>query len=323
MMITRDKRARISPALAFVLLAGISCQISCAKHMANFRKMEIDPTTLKLRLRDELALSPVPPTSEYYFRFLIGSGRYTVDHLGAGGRVRYNAFFVGADDTITTKTKYQVLLSGPFGTVYGESTYFYDSSHAAQPTTFFTELYFNDLGSEPFQLVSALPAAKTLHLSAISVIRIFHAPPEFLVVSANYAPDGHLESMHVNGSKHGDWVHSNEVHSLYPELDVATLVGDRPKTREHFGIPAVFPVKEYQRNPSNIVRQVELKSALDIVNFHYERNLWVQQDSSLPDGTHKTRFLTYATTSEDETLEPIDGTRLFGQFQSAPRVPSN
>lgn len=322
MTTVRSRSARISPVLVLALLAVVCFQTSCSKRMANFGAIEIDPSTLKVRLRDQLE-GPGSPASDYYFRFAISNGRYTVDHFGPGGRVRYNAFFVDADDTVSTKTKYQVLLSGAFGTVYGESTFFYAPSYRSQPTTFISALYFNDLGSEPFRLVSALPAAETLHLSAISVVRIFHAAPEFLVVSANYTPKGQLVSLQLNGSKHGDWVHSNEIHSLYPNLDVATSIGDRPKTREHFGIPAVFPVEEYQRRPSRFFLPVELESALDVVNFHYDRNRWVRQDSFLPNGTSQTRFLTYTTTSEDKILEPIDSAHLFGQPQSADGSPSN
>jgi hypothetical protein len=313
-MYTAEERVRISPGLMFILLAGISFQLCCARHMANYANMEIDPKTLKVQLRNELPF-PGSPTSDYYFRFQLSGGRYTVDHFAPGGKVRYNAFWVNADDTISDKTKYQVLLSGPFGTVYAESDYFYDSYYKGQPTTFSSVPYFNDVRSEPFQLASALPATENLRLNAISVIRIFHAPPEFLIVSANYSPDGRLESLHVNGAKHGDWVHSNEVRSLYPDLDVATLSADWPGTRERFGIPAAFPVQEYQRSPANIFHPVKLNDALDVVNFHYERNRWVRQDSFLPDGTRQTRFLTYLKTHEDEILEPIDSSRQFGEFQ--------
>lgn len=312
-MTIHQERARIKPVLVSVLLAGISCQISCTRQMANFGKMEVNPTTLKLQLRDELPW-PNPAASDYYFRFQISDGRYLVDHFGSGGKVRYNAFFVGADDVIYTKTKYQILLSGPFGTVYAESTYFYPPFYKDQPTQFFSVLYMNGLGCEPFQLISALPASKTLRLSAISVIRIFPEPPGFLVVSANYAPDGHLESLHVNGSKHGDWVHSNEIHGLYPDLDVATMIGDRPKTRGRFGIPAVFPVRSYRHHQSDVFQQIDLKSALDVVNFHYERNLWVRQDFFLPEGPARTRYLTYVNTSEDRALESVDSAPLFGEF---------
>jgi hypothetical protein len=309
----RRARAQIPSVLAYVLLAGISCQISCTRRTANFEKMEIDPTTMKVQLRNELPW-PNPPASDHYFRFPISDGRYLIDHFGAAGKVRYNAFFVGADDAIYTKTKYQILLSGPFGRVYAESTYFYPPYYKDQPTQFFSVLYMNGLGCEPFQVVSTLPASETLRLSAISVIRVFPAPPEFLVVSANYAPDGHLESLHVNGSKHGDWVHSNEIHGLYPDIEVATMIGDRPKTRERFGIPATFPVKHYHHNQSDVFQDVDLKSALDVVNYHYERNRWVRQDSFLPEGAAETRFLTYVNTSEDKVLEPVDGALLFGQF---------
>src|ERR1700722_4972736 len=144
-MAIHPEHARIKPVLASVLLAGISCQLSCTRQMANFGKMEVNPTTMKLRLQDELPwLSR--PSSDYYFRFRLGDGRYLVDHFGSGGKVRYNAFFVGADDVFYTKKKYQILLSGPFGTVYAESTYFYPPFYKDQPTQFVSVLYMNGFG---------------------------------------------------------------------------------------------------------------------------------------------------------------------------------
>src|SRR5712671_5544444 len=103
-MFTSDKRMRMSAVAALVLLAAVFAQISSGKKMANYGSMKIDPNTLKVRLRDELPF-PKLPTSDYYFRFQLPDGRYTVDHFAAGGKVRYNAFFVGADNAISTRTK--------------------------------------------------------------------------------------------------------------------------------------------------------------------------------------------------------------------------
>ncbi len=41
-------------------------------------------------------------------------------------------------------------------------------------------------------------------LSAITIVRVFRAPPEFMVVCATYGPDGHLFTLSVNGSKRGN-----------------------------------------------------------------------------------------------------------------------
>jgi hypothetical protein len=64
--------ARIKPVLALLLLAGISCQTSCTRQIANFGKMEVNPTTLKLRLRDKLPWLG-KPSSDYYFRFRLAT----------------------------------------------------------------------------------------------------------------------------------------------------------------------------------------------------------------------------------------------------------
>jgi hypothetical protein len=296
-----------------ISILAVACASCSSRLIANFGAMEIDPATLKVELKNELPLLDAPK-SDYYVRFRHSDGRYSVDHFATGQKIRYDFFFVNADNSLITRTKYQVLLSGSFGTVYAQTTYFYAAAYAGQGTEFFTAPYSNDVGHEPFQLINALPSSEKLTLSAISVIRIFRAAPDFLIVSANYAPDGHLESFHLNGSEKGNWVHSNVVHSLYPELEVATMIGDGPKTRERFGIPVAFPLQQYLHEKSHPFKAVIFKSVMDTVNLHYDRNHYVRQDTFLPNGAIQTRYLTYRLTSEDKLLAPIDTLPSFGQF---------
>lgn len=309
---------RTRAAAFLVILAGVSLNLACGRPLTqNFRSMHVDQKTLKVHLDAVLRGEPAPGSD--YYSCLVNvtkPGRYTVEHRRAGSSYIYNYFFVEPADFLYSRDKWQVLLSGPFGTVYAHSTYFYASE---SPTSFAVVLYLNGSGGEPFQLLPSSPAADNLTLSGISVVRIFQAPPGFLVVSANYAPDGHLESLHVNGSKQGEWVHSNELRPLYPDVEVATMIGDRPRTRERFGLPAAFPVGLYFKpatgeRPASVFRPVGLRSSMDVVNLHYDRNRWVRQDSFLPDGTRSTRFLVYTVTDEDRVLERIDNAKLFGQF---------
>jgi len=291
--------------------------------MAWFGSMRVDPATLKMWVGDEVP-EPKHPTSDYYFQFPYANGTYSVEHFGAGAqRTRYNFILVRPDDSLISRSKYQVLLAGKFGTVYGESTYFYDPMYKGQANDFFTVAYFNSVGSEPFQIASSLPAGLNLSLDAVSLIRVFQAAPEFLIVSANYAPDGHLESLHVNGARHGDWVHSSELVRLYPGLGVATMIGDRPQTREYFGLPAAFPTQEYLHKPANVFARVNLIGVMDVVNLHYDRNRWVRQESFLPDGTRSVRFLTYVATDEDKALDPVDKSRMFGRFSYTSKPEQN
>lgn len=146
------------------------------------------------------------------------------------------------------------------------------------------------------------------------MVRIFRAAPEFLIASANYAPDGHLESLHLNGSEHGEWVHTNTIRPLYPGMDVATMIGDRPRTREMFGIPEVFPIQQYLRGTPLPFGKSSFAKFTDAVNLHYNRNRWVRQDLFLASGAHERRYLTYRITSADEILASIDDSRSFGQF---------
>jgi hypothetical protein len=311
-------RITTDTAAFLLLLVGLSPNVACGRPlMQNFRTMRVDPKTLKVHLEDKLPKEPAPGSDYYSYHVNVTKpGRYTVDHrrAGSGDKYTYNNFFVEPGDSLYSRDKVQILLSGPFGTIYAQSTYFYAPP---SPTLFYVVLYMNGSG-EPFRLLPSPPVGEDLTLSAISVVRIFRAPPGFLVVSANYAPDGHLESLHVNGSRQGEWVHSNELRPLYPDVEVATMIGDRPKTRERFGLPATFPVQYLKatarEKPALIFQGVDLQSSMDVVNLHYDRNHWVRQDSFLPDGTQSTRFLAYAVTDEDKVLKGIDDAQLFGQF---------
>ncbi len=231
--------------------------------------MHIAPDTLKVNLEGDLPLRPIPD-QEFYWRMGVQRG-FLIDHLGRGQRVDYNTFFLDPDGTIHTKNKFQVLMQGPYGTVFAESTYYYAAEYHHQPIDFHVSLSDNGILHEPEVQIS--PPEEKGELSAISVVRIFRAPPGFLVACATYGPDGHLWVLTVNGSRGGDWVHSNEVAALYKDFEaVGTSYIDRPKTRKYFGLPETFPVAAYLKKASDVSQHVELSGYLDAINLHYQRS---------------------------------------------------
>jgi len=134
-----------------------------------------------------------------------------------------------------------------------------------------------------------------------------------MVVCATYDATGELLVLSVNGSKNGNWVPSNEIRTLYPDLVVGRLYGDEPKTREYFGLPETFPIADYLQKTRNKAQKVALAGYSDTVNLHYQRNRYVRQDVFRPDGSHTTDVFKYTITPEDRQLEPVDDQIRFGR----------
>jgi hypothetical protein len=283
--------------------------VQCQHLRDNFQTMTIDPNTLKAKLDGPLPLISPSPDHDFYQRSC--GNRISIAHLGPdGSNVSYSSFDLDPDGTLMTRNKRQVLMQGPFGTVFADSTYYYGKQYHSAPTDFHVELYFNEGSHEP-----AEPIGITKHvgvLSAISMIRVFRAPPEFLVVCATYDAAGRMLVLSVNGSENGNWVHPSEIRTPYPDVDFGTIYEDRPKMREYFGLPETFPIADYLKTPQNEAQKAPLLVYSDAVNLHYQRNRYVRQDIFGVDGSHTTEFFSYTVTPEDRQLEPIDDRAKFG-----------
>jgi hypothetical protein len=292
----------VCPSVALAALALACCARQSHPAIQNFKKIEIDPTTLKVTLEEPLPLNS--PVGYDYYALFRGATTVTVDHGGpSGSKIAYNALDLDDDGNLLMRIKSQVLAQGPYGTIYAKSTYYYGGQYAHQPPQFDVESWSNMGSYEPAQegFVDTLG-----ELTAISIVRIFTSAPGYLVACATYDPSGKLVFITVNGAKNGDWVHSNEVQTIYPDLDVATQFGDRPRTRKFFGLPENFPISEYSKTPRDMGEHAALTSFSDIINLHYQRNRHVRQDVFSPDGSHVTHLLVYKTTPEDQQLAAVD-----------------
>jgi hypothetical protein len=234
--------------------------------------------------------------------------------VGSQQQFRYTSFHVDSTNRLITRSKYQELLTGPFGTVFAKTTYHYADDYKADnwATSFTTALYVADVPHEPSETIAA-PSVTGMEISAVSVVRIFHNGPDFVVVSANYAHDGHFESISVDGSKNGEWVGDRFTIPGIDGIRNGTSISSGFKTRTAFGLPKVFPVADYITHPAPVCGSAILTSSLDVVNLHYNRNRWVKQDS-YGGGSMQTRFLEFRFTPEDKALETIDRQRLFGEY---------
>jgi hypothetical protein len=263
---------------------------------------------MKMSLTDRLSWPP--PSGQGFYQRLSAQQGYTVRYIAPDGRPDPDAISMTDHSVIETKSSEQVILTGDYGTVYVRTTHFYPPKYVPQPIEFYAELWFSRPNQATAERVGAFD--QTADLGAITVVRVFRAPPGFLVVCATYDQNGHVAVLSVNGSRGGEWVHSNELLPLYKNLDVATSFGDRPRTRQYFGLPETFPIADYLHAYRNVSKPVNLQSYQDVINLHYQRNQYVRQDLFSPDGTRKTEFLHYPLTSAYEELKPLDDRMQFG-----------
>jgi hypothetical protein len=131
--------------VSVLALTSVRCQ-----HLSdNFQTMTIEPATLKAKLDGEPPLWP-SPNHDFYQRSL--GNTISIAHLGPGGsNISYNVFVVDPDGVLITRNKTQVLMQGPYGTVFAESTYYYGKQYNHAPTDFHAALYFNEGTHEPAQ----------------------------------------------------------------------------------------------------------------------------------------------------------------------------
>lgn len=298
-----------------VLLIAVLC-IQCRSQLGTFKHLEVDASTLKIRWSEKLL--NVQRNGEIFYEVWPNQrNRHFIDELvlpaGSSQQFRYNAFHVDSSNRLITRSKYQELLTGEYGTVYAEITYHYADDYKGDnwATSFTTESYTADVPHEPSQTIDALPSAANLELSAISVVRVFKNGAEFVIASANYAHDGHFESINVSGSRNGEWLGDRFVIPGVEGIGHGEFYSGF-KARQAFGLPRVFPKALYLAHPMPICGSAILTSALDVVNLHYNRNRWVRQDL-YSDGVIKTKFLEFRFTPEDKALETIDRQRLFGE----------
>jgi hypothetical protein len=302
--------------LAALLSAG--CRGEYWGTSGYYRSAQLDAQSLRLEVSGALGLQQ--PEFRHFFRFTDARGRHGISdcepHHGEEAQTCYNLFEVGADNKLLYRTKYLRLLRGPYGTVYAKVMYFYDAMYAKQDNTLDTLLYFNELRQVAPIISDRPPGINDVALSAISVVRIFRAAPEFLVASANYSSDGHLYELHVNGAKGGNWVHSNELASPYAgRFNPATTIGDDEKTREYFGLPRTFPVAAYLSSQARPFASVRVESALDVVNLHFDDSRVVRQDTFGTGGKPSALYLTFPSTREDDALRAIDRARGFADIE--------
>jgi hypothetical protein len=278
--------------------------ISCQSNSLNFTKLEIGPD---LHLVPSGRIAAEPRIGCYYFFFYTATGLTIVDHFqkkpGVDTRERLLYLETDHNQVLDRTVKSDEILKGRFGTVYAEKTCFYSRPIASGYSSVSVKSNLNQLDHEvPSEL--ARPPDNLPLVTSVSLVKIFRTDPEYLVVSANYEPNGELGSLHIDGAKGGDWVHSNFVPAAQNGF-VQRIPKDRGSDAlKTYGIPAHIDVQESRGSRLVSLPQVALPEEITVMNQHYGYNKLIRQDVLKDGAIISSRFLKPSVTQEEEVLDP-------------------
>jgi hypothetical protein len=311
-------RAVARPPLAclFLAVAAYACRLDCGGW---YGSMSIDPATSTLAMHDPLERSG--KRALVGFRDDVTQSGHSIEHYGAetpsGKHPRLNYFSTDSQYRLIYREKYQELLHGDFGSVYAQSTYYYDARYRGQATGFEVNGYSKLVGSESPSVTSSIPAESSGQVVAISLVRVLRAHPGFAVLSATYSPNGKLQSLSVDAARGGDWVGASEFVGSDPPINGGRFYGGGIQLRPWYGIPSNFPVQAYTANPTAVWPNAGYPEEFAAVHLHYDANRWVRQDTYVDGIRTESRNLHFPSTAQDNMLEPIDSHRGFGRWTRA------
>jgi hypothetical protein len=284
---------------------------------ADYRSMLIDPTTLHFDLS-----APIPIELDDQYRAKATLGEYYQIFVGQGGgtsvehyrqpdpvsrRMRYGHFEGGADHLLAKSSRSRAVLQGPFGTVYSDTTCFYNLPVAQYVSSVDVHAYANEFEHEAPAITAEPPSGISSDITNFSLVRILRGAPEYLVVAATYSPLGGMTGFSIDGAKSGNWVHPNGVEG---PAGWFTLPGGTPTEQqsvdlERFGLPRSLHIEELVTTGRVALRPPgAFPVERQVFNVHYAYDQWIRQDDFVSRDEHQRRYLTYLQTSEDAVLLP-------------------
>jgi hypothetical protein len=103
-MMRKSYARLVCPSVALAALALACCASQWHPGIQNFKKIEIDPTTLKVTLEEPLPLNS--PVGYDYYALFRGATTVTVDHGGpSGSKIAYNALDLDDDGNLMMRIK--------------------------------------------------------------------------------------------------------------------------------------------------------------------------------------------------------------------------
>ena len=269
-------------------------------------------TTLKidgeLHLTPSEIVSKEPSVGSFYIFDHLSTGLTTVDHFQKKSAretpVRLLYLETDRSQVLDRTVKTIEILRGRFGSVYADKTCFYTRPVEQKWSTVSVHSYFKSAINEiPSEFTSG-PEVLLPPLTSLSLVRIFRASPEYLIVAANYEPTGELGSLHIDGAKDGDWLHSSFVpaasegfvHRIKKDLGSEAL--------KKYGIPDRIDLQAYLRMHRIPLEPVSLRVEITVLNEHYGYDRVIRQDELKDGSSISSRFLQSSFTDEERILNP-------------------
>ena len=277
---------------------------SCKPRIEFCTQLEI---TSELRLNPLHPLEGEPPSGSFYvFDHLatLTSVHHFQKEPGAESAVRLLYLETDANQVLDRTVKTVEILRGRFGAVYAEKDCFYTRPVENTYSFVSVQAYFkHPIIEVPTELLHApdpLPP-----LTSLSLIRVFRTFPEYLVIAANYEPNGELGSLHIDGAKDGDWVSGSFVPAA-AEAFVRRLPNDHSsETARKYGIPEHIDIDAYRRSRRIPLGEVRIPEEVVVLNQHYGYNKLIRQDELRGGTMVRTRFLEPSVTEEETVLNPL------------------
>ena len=292
--------------LATLIAPLLGTNLSCGGEPISqyFAKLKVSPD---FHLIPSQPLSTEPSAGSFYVLFHTGTGLTEVDHFqrnpGAKSETRLLFLETNRSQVLDRTVKSFQLLRGRFGTVYADKTCFFNRPTETNWSYVSVHSYFNASITEvPAELQR--PPEKLPPLTSLSLVRIFRAFPEYLVVAANYEPNGDLGSLHIDGAKNGDWIHPNFVPAAKDGSIQRLAKAWNLDILRRYGIPAHIDVQGYIRSRHFPLPSASLPQEITVLNQHYGYNRLVRQDELNDGNVISSRLLKPSETDEENALNP-------------------
>jgi len=300
-------------ALGTMLLAApliSSCRVGPSNFY--FDHLRVDPG---LRLVPMGSRSLAVPTSGTYYSFFRGSFLIMIEHFlkRSGAATPEAAFHLEAslDQRLDRTVKTDVILEGAFGTVYSQKTCFYNRRPADNVGSVSVGAWTKGGGEVPSEVSD--PKSDLPPLTGLSLVRIFRTGEEYVVVAANYEANGDLGSIHIGGTKEGNWVLSRDGGDFIflgpPDA--------RPRT---YGIPVRIDAPRYRVERRLALPAVALAQELNVLNQSFGYGRIIRQDKLVDGAITSSRFLRPSVTDEEQVLAPACDARLEQQREKGQRT---
>lgn len=209
--------------LAILVSLLLGMNLSCGRPISQYyAKLEIGPG---FHLVPSQPVSTEPTIGSFYFVDHTATGLTTVHHfrqdLGAKTATRLLYLEANRDLVLDRTVKTFQLMRGRFGTVFADKTCFFNRPTERNWSNVSVHSWFD---APIVEVPSELPRPpKDLPpLTSISLVRIYRASPDYVVVAANYEPTGNSAVCTLVARRMGTGVTSTLIQPL--KLDLTTAL---------------------------------------------------------------------------------------------------